>query len=489
VCQLGEPALAFPWSDEGACYTALVLRARSAFVVVTVATSVPAAADRASYHATGSGDVGVTDNVFQERRGAQDADLFFQLRPGVLLSYGLPRIIQDLAVEAEVTQYARHSEEASIAGRGTYNVVFTTGPRSQVSVSLNAGTGVLSAISARTPPDQSVVELRPLGNLRYRDASASQFATYVATRELRLSQRLFARVSETEDNASEVDPLTMNTEVQSAEAGGALAASRVWKRSSVSLEAGASVLRLERIAPPTSPQPSRLDRQVNPRGRVVYQRIFDEKFSGSIDAGLVYVIPYGTDPYNPTNTDRQRGLFPVAGAQFTYSDAWGVGTAGLRRDVSPNLLLGQNTVNEGALFAVAMPLPWYEDNPRRAPKLVGLGSFALMRTRLVDPVTSELRSSFGIGRVDLGVQFNARSWISYTVRYELIIQSGDRDALMPVNGFVRNTLFFSFRFRYPEDVAATVPKRRDQMIGSDGEDPLRGGGEPVIIDALDGLGR
>jgi len=465
-----------------------VLRIPSALVLVTVATAAPAAADRASYHATGSGDVGVTDNVFQEQRGSQDVDLFFQIRPGFLLSYGLPRIIQDLAVEAEVTQYARHSEEASIAGRGSYNALFITGPRSEISISMNAGTGVLSAITARTPPDQAVVELRPLGNIRYRDASVTEYGSYIATRELRLSQRLFARVSENEDNAEEIDPTTMNTHVQSAEAGGAFSLSRQWRTSSVSLEAGASVLRLERIAPPSSRQPSRLDRQVNPRGRAVYRRDFDRKFSGSIDGGFVYVIPYGTDPYNPTDTDRQRGLFPVAGVQFTYTDAWGLATAGLRRDVTPNLLIGQNTVNEGGLVAAALPLPWLDDNPRREPRLVGLGSIAVMRTRLVDPMTSDLQSSFGIGRVDIGVQYNARPWLAYTVRYELMIQTGDRDAAMPINGFVRNTLFFSFRLRYPEDIAAPVPKQRDQALRADGADQLQGG-EPVIIDVLDGIGR
>lgn len=451
-------------------------------MLVSVAAATPAVADRASYHATASGDIGLTDNVFSAQSGNRSGDMFFQLRPGLLLSYGLPRIIQDLVLEAEVTQYALHSEEASLAGRGEYNAHFITGPRSELSLGASAGTGVTSAISARSSPDQAVIELRPLGNLRFRNASVSQYGSYTATPELRLSQRLFARASQTEDNASELDPTTTNTTVTSAEAGGALSLSRQWRRSSLSLEVGGSVLRLEREAPPTARQPSRLDRQLNPRVRGVFRRDYDQKFSGSVDGGLVYVIPYGTDPYNPQDTDRERGLYPVAGLQLTYTDAWGIGTASLRRDVAPNLYLGQNSVNEAAVVAAALPLWWIDDNPRREPKLVGLGSIAIMRTRLIDPVTSELQSSFGVGRVDLGVQVNVWPNLSYMVRYELMIQTGDDDAVMSTAGFVRNTVFFSFRFRYPEDIAASVPKKRGDALRADGADQL---GEPVIIDALD----
>ncbi len=438
-------------------------------------------ADRASYHATASGDIAFTDNVFSEQRGRQDGDLFFQIRPGILLSYGVPRMIHDLNLEAEVTQYALHGDEASLTGRGGWRAFFLTGPRSELLLQANAGTGVLSSLTARTTPDQApTVELQPAGNPKFQAADASQYFSYVATRQLRLSERLFARASKTDDDL--MDP----TIVTAAEAGGSIGIERRFQKSSLSLDVSASVLRLERVAAAAAPIPSRLDQQVNPRVRAAWRRDIDRKLSASVDGGLVYVIPFGTDPYNPDDPPRSRGIFPVVGAQMAFTDVFGVSTLSLRRDVSPNLLIAQNTVSDVAMISAAVPFPWREDNRRRAPKLVALGSLAAMRTQLVDPVTSELASSFGVARIDLGIQYAVRPGFSYTVRYELMVQSSNRDDMgTQIPGFFRNTFYFSFKYRWPEELAVQVPKRRGNSVRADRNDLSPLGSEPVIPDLLE----
>jgi hypothetical protein len=109
-----------------------------------------------------------------------------------------------------------------------------------------------------------------------------------------------------------------------------------------------------------------------------------------------------------------------------------------------------------------------------------------MRTQLVDPVTSELQSSFGVARLDVGVQYAVRPGLSYTLRYQLMLQSSNRDAMgESIPGFSRNTLFFSFRVRWPEDVAVQVPKRRGNAVRADRDDLSPLGAEPVIPDLLD----
>lgn len=449
-------------------------------VVAVASIAAPATADRASIHATGTGDIGVTDNVFSERFGQRDGDLFFQLRPGVLLSYGLPRMIHDLSAEAEVTQYTRHGEEASLTGRGAWNGLFIPGPRSAITLSAGGGTGRLTGLTSRPTSDQVAVELQPLGIQRFRTGAASEFGGYQATPHLRLSQRLFARATESTDNGSERDPGTIDTVVTSAEAGAAIGARRTWKSTSLALEVGTSVLRLERVAPVTSPIPSRLDRQLNPRLRTVWSRAFDRRVVTNVDVGLVYVIPYGTDPYDPTHAVRDRRLYPVIGGELAYADEYGVGAMAVRRDVTPNLLLGQNTVTDLARISATIPLPWREDPTRRRPKMFGLGSVAAARTQFIDPVTAELTRSYNFARIDVGLQYLVRPGFAYTVRYELMIQTGDRSAEMSSTGFFRNTILFSFRYRYPEDVAAAVPRR-----GALRDDPMAGQGEPVITDLID----
>jgi hypothetical protein len=462
-----------------------VLRSRSPFVLIlgVVGMATPAAADRASYHATASGDIAFTDNVFSERRGNQDGDLFFQVRPGLLLSYGMPRMIHDLNLEAEVTQYALHGQEASLTGRGGWRAFFIPGPRSEVLLQINAGTGVLSSLTARTSPEESVVQLQPeqpLGGLQFRGADGSQFFSYIVSRQNRISERVFGRVSETDDHLMEP------TVVTAAEAGGSISFEHRFLVSSMSLDAGGSVLRLERLASPGAPIGSRLDRQLNPRLRLAWRRDIDRRISANIDGGLVYVIPFGRDPYNPTDVERRRGLFPVIGGQLAYTDVFGVSTLSLRRDVTPNLLIAQNTVSDVAMITAAMPIPWREDNRRRAPKLVGLGSLAVMRTQLVDPVTSDLQASFGVARVDVGIQYAVRPGFSYTFRYELMVQSSNRDSMgEQIPGFFRNTFYFSFKVRWPEELAAQVPKRRGNAIRADRDDLSPLGAEPVIPDLLE----
>ncbi len=360
---------------------------------------------------------------------------------------------------------------------------FLTGPRSELSLTVNGGTGRLSSLTARTSPDQPpAIELQPAGNPQFMSADASEYGSWVASRHYRLSERIFARASETDDNNVDFE-----TVITAAEAGASIGIERRFQVSSLSLDVGGSALRLERVAAPGAVIPSRLDQQLNPRVRAAYRRDFDRKLSGNLDGGLVYVIPFGKDPYNPDDPERRRGIFPVMGAQLAYTDVFGVSTLSLRRDVAPNLLIAQNTVSDIAVVSAAVPLPWREDNRRRAPKLIALGSIAAMRTQLVDPVTSDLARSFAVGRVDIGVQYSVRPGFSYTFRYELMIQSSNRDVTteMIVPGFFRNTFYFSFKYRWPEEVAISVPKRRGQAVRADAGDASPLGAEPVIPDLLE----
>lgn len=438
-------------------------------------------ADRASYHATANGDVAATDNVFSQGSGQQDADVFAQIRPGLKFSYAMPRLIQELELEAEITQYAIHGDKPSLSGRGGYQALLLPGPRSEMIIGVNGQTGVLSAITARSEPQDTNVQLQPLGKLSFQSADGSEFASYVLSREWRLSERLFARVSRTDDNLDEP------TITKSAEGGGSIGLERTFRTTTLALEGGASIVRMERIAPDNAPMGSRLDRQYTPRLRGAFTRDLNRKYSVMLDGGAVYVIPYGTDPYNPDSMERRSsGLFPILGAQLALVDVWGVGTASLRRDVTPNLLVAQNTVSDVAQVAAAVPLSYRGSTRRRSPKLVVLGSVAAMRTQLIDPVTSEIESSFGVGRVDVGIQYAVRPGWTYAIRYELLLQSSGSDSVGGrVPGFYRNTVFFSFKIRYPEDVAVTVPKRRQNAVRSDRKDLVPLGAEPVIPDLQD----
>jgi len=446
-----------------------------------------AAAQSTSWHGTVSGDVAVTDNVFAAPSGDRDGDLFFQLRPGFLFAYNARRMMHDLSIDAEIVHYAFNSRIPSVSGRGGWRGMFLPGPRSQVMTQLNAGSGLLTALSSRLSADETMINLSPASQVSYMSADGSEYLSYTLTPELRLSQSLFGRWNRSEDNADEIDPMTMSTTSESAEAGMTLAIDRDFESNALSVEVGATVLRLERIAPMNAAMGSRLDRQLNPRGRAQWRHDIDRRLSFGVDGGLVLVFPFGEDPYNP-GEERRSGIFPIMGAQFALTEVWGRATMMIRRDVTPSMFLAQNTVNDSATLSAALPLPWLAGS-RRAPRLVGVGSVGIQRTQLINSVTSDTESSIGAARLDLSALYAPKAGVTYGLRYELQYQTGDDRAVMAVQGFFRNTIYFTFSLRYPDDVAVSLPRRRTgNSARADRQDLAPVGAEPVVPDLVEGGG-
>ena len=448
--------------------------------VAILLRAAPASADPASWHGSIAGDVAATDNVFAApSSGNREVDLFFTVRPGLLFSYGHPRTLHDLTAEIEVIEYVRHSDEPSLSFRFGWRGFYLVGPRTQVLTQVNAQNGILAAIASRSSAAETLPELIPVNKVNVYQADASEYLSYIATRELTLSQSLFGRASYTDDNLD--DPTT----VTSAEAGFGLGIDRQFRKNSLSLELGGSVVHMERVAPEGALQGSRRDRQLNPRIRAQWRHDFDRRLSGSVDAGLVYVHPFGTDPYNP-DAETTDGTFPIMGANLSYSEVWGRAALQARRDVTPNLFVAQNTVNDSITASVVMPLPWLDDSRRRAPRLVGLGSLGVQRTQLIDSETGDLTSNFQSARLDVGVAYTPRAGIVYGARYELQYQTGDDEAVMAIPGFYRNTIYFTYSIQYPDRTGPEAPRRKGgNAVRADRKDLVPMGGEPVVPDIIE----
>jgi hypothetical protein len=305
---------------------------------------------------------------------------------------------------------------------------------------------------------------------------------------------VFGRFNRTDDNA--LDPTTMMkdpTITKSAEGGMALGLERGFRSDSFGIETGASVVRLERRASkfiddtlgPGGLTGSRLDKQLTPRFRGQWRHDFNRIWSGSLDGGVAIVIPFGTDPFNPVRQVSSTGTFPIVGAQLSYSEVWGRAAFAVRRDVTPNLFVAQQSVNDSAQFTMAMPLPFLDDSRRRAPKLAAVGSLGVSRSRLLDQASGMLSSNFEVGILDLGVTYTPQPGFTYGLRYELLVQTGDDSALVAVPGFFRNTLSFTFAIRYPDRVAGEVPQRRANSVRADRKDLVPIGAEPVVPEAVE----
>jgi hypothetical protein len=162
-------------------------------------------------------------------------------------------------------------------------------------------------------------------------------------------------------------------------------------------------------------------------------------------------------------------------------------TLSARRTVSPNLFIAENTVGETALASLAMPLPWLDETPHaRNPKLVGLASLGFERTQLIDSEMGDLLGRFYVGHLDAGVGYTPKPGQTYSVRYEFMYQTGDSVGSMIIPSYWRNTIYFTFSLRYPDEMAVTMP-RRTQSLRSDRNDLSPLGSEPVVPDPAEAL--
>ncbi|MDB4953552.1 MAG: putative exported protein [Myxococcales bacterium] len=458
-------------------------------LIACTAVAVPAHADHSSLHATANGSVATTDNVFGSD-GNRQADIFFDLRPGVLFAYDAPRMIHELNAEADILEYVAHSESASVTGRGGWKGFFLPGPRSEVTLTANGGTGQLNALTSGTAPNMTGVGLTPGGRIYMKEADAGEYVSWTATKETRISQAALARWTNTDDAASQ--PAGQNTSVTSAEAGGGLGFERSFEHNSIGINAGISYLYMRRIAPVGGPTMGpRLDHQLNPRGTLAWRHDIDKRWSGGVDGGVVYVHPVGFDPDHPMAVHRSAPFF-IIGGLLAYTDVWGRATLDVRRAVTPNQFIAQNTLSEGVTAQVAMPLPWLDDNPHmRAPKLVGLGSVGYEHSELIDSENSSVAGAFDIGRLDAGVGYSPTPGKTFGLRYEFVYQRANTQATAAFPStqasYFRNTLYFTFSFRYPERVAVRVPRRAGQSVRADRKDLSPVGAEPVVPDPTEQL--
>jgi hypothetical protein len=459
-----------------ACYKAAV---RWTFVAVALAlTAGRVQAQSTSYHLTLSGDIAATDNALSAPVGAE-ADIFFQLRPGLLFAYNGPRQMHELAADAEVLEYVRHSTEPTFTGRGTCRSIYLFSPLSELVTSVSAGTGRLNAITTATSPDLAAIGATPNGAIIERDASADEYGSHTLSPSWRIGEVMSAHYTGLID-----DTPMAGSHTHSGAVSGSASGEYNWKSNALSIEAGVEYLYLERYAPllPPGLDGSRLTRQLNPHALVSWRRDLSRYWSASISGGVKQVRPVGIDKYNPGDVE-QTGIYPLLGAQVSYTDIWGRLTISGHRTLAPNLLIAQNTETTGGLVQLSLPLPFLDDSRRRDPKLFAQGTFGYEHTRLIETdlgATDMLAGAFDNFHVDVGIGYAPRPGFTYGLRYEFLHQTGsDSSTLAVISPFTRNTLFFTFALRYPDRVAVTIPKRQDS-VRADRKDlpPI---GEEVVV--------
>ena len=453
------------------------MRGSLGIVIGALVLASPARADHTSLHFTATGDASATDNLFATDNDRQ-ADVFVTVRPGVLYAYDAPRMIHDFTAEVEAIEYLAHSDNPSLNGRGGWRAVFLPGPRSSVTMSIDAGTGRVTSLSNRTSADDTVALAAPSGNVDTQQVSVSESLSYQTSEHTRLSQGVVGRYATTDDNSGS----TTDTR----EVGGNLAFERQFHSDSLLLAATVSYLRLVRQAPAATPLGNGTDHQLNPGASLAWHHDWDQRWSHSANAGIAIVNPIGNDPNDPTAT-RKVSTFWVAGAGVAYTEVWGRAYLSADRSVAPNLLLAENTLNENINLQVSMPLPFLDDT-KRNPKLMAQASIGYSYSELINSDSGATEGSINVGHLDASVGWTPHPGQTFGLRYEFMYQHAGQSMSTTVAAFpsyFRNTLSFTFSLRVPDRVAGEVP-RRGKSIRSDRSDLVPVGAEPVVTDPLEG---
>jgi hypothetical protein len=439
-----------------------------------------ARADRVSLHGLVSGDLALTDNEFAvPSNDNPEPDIFLDIRPGLMLQSEGPRFINEVIAQAELIEYARHADEPTYNAYGTWKGIVLPGPRTDMSFEVDGSTGQVNSLSARNSADQATVQVAPSGPTDVRSAAAVENVGYQATKETRVTESAFGQWSATDDN--QPTPTTTNSYVT----GLGLGAQRLFQHDTVGLDVGLTYLRLGRIAPATDVEGSHLQNQLNPRADITWLHDFSRRWSAGLLAGIVYVNQVGVDPYAPQLPISGATAYPVGSLLVAYTDVWGHASLSAGRAVTPNLFIAENTLTDSAVAQIAMPLYWLDPRPSaHDPKLALLGSVGVVRTELIDPEGGKTLGQFDVGLVDIGLTWTQSPGRVWGVRYELMLQRGDTVAAQIEPSFYRDTVFFTFNLRYPDDVTPRLP-RAGQSVRSDRSDVAPVGTELVVPDPVD----
>lgn len=406
--------------------------------------------------------------------------MFTGVRPGMLATYNSRRHIHELLSEVDFL-YMLGADKPNVTFRGGWKAFLLTGPRSEGSVSIDASKGQFNALQASIVSTENPLLVTPLGRVDTQQLTGAANFSWQAGKGTRLFERQFGRYTTTDDTASAVT-------TESFEVGMGIGMDYRRRKHNFILEGGASFVHMDKFDPFIRQLGSRRDSQVNPRGVLIWQYDINKKWSSNADIGLVHVNPVKQllgrdlrDPYNPERVYNS-GRFPVFGGVLAYSDVWGRATLNARRNVTPNLFIARNTVSDSISVTFAMPLTFLDKQSRRRdPKVVGLGTIGLNRTQLIDPDGGGLNGEFKVARIDLAVAWQPRKGQTLGLRYELAYQNGDQVGEMVVPSFVRNTFYFTYALRFPEQVQVRVPRRAQSMRADKGDlAPI--GAEPVVVD-------
>ncbi len=431
--------------------------------LLVVLASAPARAQNWSFHAEGAVVASASDNALSQAEGEgqpdPEADVFWQLRPGLLSTYETPRSVHEASYAFDALIFTTNSDRNTVTHSMVYQGLFQTSRFTEFGLSAGAGIGQVNAGLQQRPAGADPL-IQPEGGAGFRAVNAGQSFRWDVGRDWRFSQASGAQYTTTDAGDNDTEGAVL---------GGSLGLEKGWRWNSVGLTVNGAYNDLERRF---GAQPSETQQQVTTTTALNWRRDLSLRWSSNVAAGVSTITPlkfFIDGVEQPSETL----VLPTGAASLAFVDMQAAVTASISRAVGANLFVAQTTVNNAFQLNATVPLPWAGENQTGAPLYTAQTSLGYSRSQLFALQTSELEGSVDLYLVDLAV-VHTPDWIpgSLITRYQYQNQRGDDDPTL-MRGFAsfdRHTVSIALQGRFPERTAATVPDRFGRRVdGSDEE--------------------
>lgn len=425
-------------------------RAPWAGIAIALALTHPTVADAGVVSLQGqlSLSLGVTDNVTgapttpQPGTRGRQTDLILNISPGLVLTGGTARAIQQLSYVLSGIVYARNSDASTYANTVSWNGFFLPSKTTTMGLSLGVSQGRQSAFNTALPSSNTPVQVQLAGVTNVLNINAGQVFAWDITANWRLIESLGFQT------AYFLDQRPPQAQTQAVPA--RLGIERVFARDALGLEANVTWTKfVTQVGPVVTSQgavdpegfipPEKTQLLLTPLLR--YRRDFTYFFAGRADIGAVVVL----DPGSPSN----RLVEPAGGVGFNFAHRLVNFDLSYAHGASPSLLFQSNFIGDTASL--------------RANILFGEKShFALSLgagysySRQLDLLAQPQAHAHSIV-VDATLSYAPLKVLAFFLRYQLLDQIGYDSDPLPLPTYYRNTLLFGVNAIYPAESAATMP--------------------------------
>jgi hypothetical protein len=435
-----------------------------AVALAIAAAESPAAAQRVIYTADGTINVGytqVTQEQFEADPMAEPGDravsstggVFTEIRPGISLQSGKPRLLWTLGYQFSTNLVFGESQSTAYTNTANFALAMLPSKFTQATVSASVAQGGTSFLLSQRAAEEGEPQIRAPGNPSTFSVSFAQSLTWEVGRRVNLRQGLGAGASAPSNDFDQY----------SASLTGTLGIDRVFRRDTGGLELRASLARLQELN-------AEATRYTNLTTAAVlrWNHDFSYKWNGLATAGVEQV-------YSGTGGE-PLGLFPTGSALLRYTSGKVLAAAEFGHGSAYNLQVGAVSLADRITARGAYTLD--------VQKLRTLSlSAGFLHNQPIGEV-SELAAAAAAGdaiQIDAGFTTAINKLFFLTARYSLAYQFGQDSGIRPSLAHIASV---GVTARYTNASEADKAVRRKalrpggRVDGADGKQLLTGDDAP-----------